>query len=126
MPQHSIAWFEIPVQDLQRAQAFYEKLIGAPLRRETMGAEEMAVFLPAANKEGINGCLCLSAERVAPSSQGTRVYLDVSPSIDAALVRASAAGGRVTTPKSALPPGMGFFARIADSEGNVVGLYALA
>lgn len=124
MKANSITWFEIPVQDLQRAQAFYEKLIGAPLRRESMGAEEMAVF-PIDGEDGIKGCLHSSAERVAPSSQGTRVYLDVSPSIDAALDRALGAGGRVTTPKVALPPGMGFFARIADCEGNVVGLHAM-
>jgi predicted enzyme related to lactoylglutathione lyase len=36
------------------------------------------------------------------------------------------AGGRVQTAKTALPPGMGFFARIEDSEGNAVGLHAPA
>jgi predicted enzyme related to lactoylglutathione lyase len=36
------------------------------------------------------------------------------------------AAGQVVTPKVALPEGMGFFAHIADTEGNVVGLHALA
>jgi uncharacterized protein len=123
MKAHSITWFEIPVADLTRAQAFYEKLINAPLRRENMGPEAMAVF-PVDNEDGIKGCLHLSSKPVAPSAQGTRVYLDVSPSIDAALERTVSAGGHITTPKVALPPGMGFFAHIADSEGNVVGLHA--
>jgi hypothetical protein len=41
------------------------------------------------------------------------------------LARVQGAGGRITTPKVALPPGMGYFAHVADSEGNVVGLHAL-
>jgi uncharacterized protein len=32
----------------------------------------------------------------------------------------------VHTPKTALPPGMGFFAHIEDCEGNIVGLHGLA
>jgi predicted enzyme related to lactoylglutathione lyase len=54
------------------------------------------------------------------------VYLDASPSLDAALERTLAAGGRIATPKVALPPRMGFFAHIEDSEGNLVGLHAMA
>jgi predicted enzyme related to lactoylglutathione lyase len=35
------------------------------------------------------------------------------------------AGGEIALPKTALPPGLGFFAHIIDSEGNRVGLHAL-
>jgi uncharacterized protein len=125
MTQHAIHWFEIPVANLQRAQAFYETVLAAPMRRETMGPEEMAVFA-ASPDGGVKGCLHLSSTPVAASSEGTRVYLDAGASIDAALSRVVGAGGRITTPKVALPPGMGFFARIADTEGNVVGLFAMA
>jgi predicted enzyme related to lactoylglutathione lyase len=58
------------------------------------------------------------------ASGGTLVYLDASPSLDAALTRAVAAGGRVALPRQALPPGMGFFAHIVDLDGNRVGLHA--
>lgn len=124
MTRHAITWFEIPTRDLARAQAFYERVLATSLKRETMGSEQMAMF--PADQEGVGGCLNLGAEQVAPSASGTRVYLDASPSIDAALERVAAAGGRITTPKVALPPGMGFFAHIADTEGNIVGLHALA
>jgi predicted enzyme related to lactoylglutathione lyase len=123
-PRDAITWFEIPVRELDRAQRFYEAVLERPMTRETMGSEQMALF--AADAEGVKGCLNIGAEAVAPSSTGTRVYLDASPSIDAALARAARAGGRVVTPKVALPEGMGFFAHIADTEGNVVGLHALA
>jgi predicted enzyme related to lactoylglutathione lyase len=62
----------------------------------------------------------------APASGGTLIYLDASPSLDAALARALKAGGKVALPRQALPPGMGFFAHITDLDGNRVGLHALA
>ncbi len=71
------------------------------------------------------GCIHCRPGRSQPSAAGTRVYLDCSPSLDAALARVRGAGGRITTPKVALPPGMGYFAHVADTEGNVVGLHAL-
>jgi len=41
------------------------------------------------------------------------------------LTRAVAQGGSVALPRTALPPGMGFFAHITDLDGNRVGLHAL-
>ncbi|HSC01497.1 MAG TPA: VOC family protein [Burkholderiaceae bacterium] len=123
MSGDAISWFEIPVRDLQRAQRFYETVLDRKLKPETMGGERMAVF-PA--EEGrAQGCIHMPSQPVEPSAAGTRVYLDCSPSLDAALDRVARAGGRIATPKVALPPGMGYFAHIADTEGNVVGLHAL-
>jgi hypothetical protein len=38
------------------------------------------------------------------------------------LLLVPSAGGKVVTPKTPIP-GMGAFARVADSEGNVLGLF---
>jgi uncharacterized protein len=35
--KNAIAWFEIPTTQLDRAQAFYEAVLGQPMRREAMG-----------------------------------------------------------------------------------------
>jgi len=124
MSGDAVSWFEIPVRDLSRAQHFYETVLGRALRPEAMGEERMAVF--PADEGRAQGCIHLSSRPVEPSAAGTRVYLDCSPSLDTALARVQGAGGRITTPKVALPPGMGYFAHVADTEGNVVGLHALA
>ncbi len=124
MTRNAVNWFEIPATELDRAQRFYESVLATSLRREQMGDEQLAVF--PYEQPGAGGCLQRASHPVAPSRDGTRVYLDASPSLDAALKRTVAAGGRITTPKVALPPGMGFFAHIEDSEGNVVGLHAMA
>ena len=124
MANDAINWFEIPVRDLDRAQRFYESVLGRTLKRETMGQEQLAIF--PADEGRTQGCINIGPTPVSPSSTGTRVYLDVSPSIDAALSRVADAGGKVVTRKTALPGGMGFWAHIADTEGNVVGVHALA
>jgi predicted enzyme related to lactoylglutathione lyase len=118
-------WFEIPTADLASAQRFYEAVLGRRLQREQYGPVPVAVFPHAA--EGSGGCLWggANAQR-APSQTGTVVYLDCMPSLDAALARVEAAGGRIALPRQDLPPGMGCFAHIVDREGNLVGLHALA
>ncbi len=125
--EHAINWFEIPVADMARAVRFYEVLTGAALRRESYGGpgEEMAVFAAGGGQEAITGALVKNADQL-PAQQGTLIYLNAGPSIDACLARAGSAGGQVVVPKTQLPDGLGFFAHFIDSEGNRVGLHAMA
>ena len=53
------------------------------------------------------------------------MYLNAEPSLDAALERAVAAGGKVAMPRVDLPDGMGCFAHLLDTEGNRIGLHAM-
>jgi uncharacterized protein len=43
-------------------------------------------------------------------------------SVDTSVKKVEAAGGKVITAKTPIP-GMGAFARVADTEGNVIGLF---
>jgi hypothetical protein len=45
-------------------------------------------------------------------------------SIDATLKQVVAGGGKVVTPKTPIP-GMGAYARVTDTEGNVLGLFQM-
>jgi uncharacterized protein len=123
MTTDAISWFEIPVRDLDRAQRFYETVLDRKLARETMGEERLAIF--PAGEGRAQGCINIGPQPVAPSTAGTRVYLDASPSIDAALSRVADAGGKVVVRKTALPSGMGYWAHMSDTEGNIVGLHAM-
>lgn len=122
--QAAINWFEIPVQDINRAQAFYEALLDRPLRREPMGAQTLAV-LPYI-EPGTGGALISGGQTGTPSSQGTVVYLNVNPVLDDAVARGLAAGGQLLTPRVDLPDGMGSFVHLQDLDGNRIGLHALA
>jgi uncharacterized protein len=74
----------------------------------------------------VGGCVMTGPDVPAPRTDGAMVYLNAAPTLDAVLARVQAAGGRITTPKVTLPGDMGVFAHIIDSEGNRVGLHALA
>jgi predicted enzyme related to lactoylglutathione lyase len=122
----AISWFEISTTDLDKAQTFYEAVLGRTLRREEMGPSSLAVFPYDKAGGGVGGALLCDPSAPKPGSGGTLVYLDASPSLDAVLARVTPAGGQVALPRQALPPGMGFFAHIVDLDGNRVGLHALA
>lgn len=117
-------WFEIPVSDMPRAVRFYETLFQSALIRENAGPMEMAIF-PRRDAGGTTGCLARS-EMLKPGDEGTVVYLNADPQLDQALERVKAAGGEILVPRTELPDDIGCFALFRDSEGNRVGLHALA
>jgi len=121
---NALNWFEIPVRDIDRAQAFYESLLAAPMRREQMGTQTLALFRY--DGAGVGGCLLAGDGVPEPTAEGALVYLNAEPSLDTVLARVEAAGGRISTPKVQLPGDMGCFAHITDTEGNRVGLHALS
>ena len=123
-PRNAIDWFEIPVRNMDRAAAFYETLLGTTIRRETIGPNALGVFTYDV-EQGVGGCLLAGEHVPAPSLDGSLVYLNAGPSLDAVVARVEAAGGRVLVPKVTLPGDMGCFVHIADTEGNRVGLHAL-
>ena len=123
MTRNALTWFEIPVADIARAQHFYETLLGRSMRREEMGPQTLAIF-PYEGGQGVGGALLQSGTAPAPGTDGTLVYLDASPSLDAVLSRAGELGAKVLLPKLELPGTIGFIAHLVDSEGNRVGLHS--
>jgi uncharacterized protein len=120
--QNVAVWFEIPAADFERAVGFYEKVFATRLRRENMGGAQLAVFPH--EGDAVSGCI-MAGEGCKPGAQGSLVYLHSQSDLDVPLARVKAAGGKVAKPKTALPPGMGFFAHFVDSEGNRVGLHSI-
>ena len=82
--------------------------------------------IAAYDEPATGGCLQAGSRRAAAEGSGLKIYLDCAPGIDAVLARVEAAGGRIVAPKFALPGDMGFIAQIRDTEGNEIGLHALA
>ena len=118
----TISWFEIPAIDLNRASAFYEQILALTLNRGDMGPQSLAVF-PFDREHSTGGTLIIGPG-FKPSDEGTVVYLNANPSLDAVLARVAPAGGKVVLPRTELPPGMGAYAHFVDTEGNRVGLHA--
>jgi predicted enzyme related to lactoylglutathione lyase len=121
-----VVHFEIPFDDKTRAMKFYTDTFGWKLtdmaEMSYVMAQSVAVDDNQMPKEpgAINGGL-FPRPKDAPHPT---IYVDVK-SIDEALNKVKAGGGKVVTPKTPIP-GMGAFARIADTEGNVLGLFETA
>lgn len=114
-------WFEIPVNDLERAKAFYEHVLGWELTVQVMGPAKMAWFPMVPNAPGSAGCL-LEGEGYEPSHAGSMVYLHVD-AIEPCVERLEAKGGKVLNPKMSIGQ-FGFVAHFEDCEGNRVALHA--
>jgi len=117
-----VVWFEIPAADIDRACRFYETVLATSLIRGQFGLQTLGMF--PYEKPAVSGCICLG-EGQPPSTGGTVVYLNADPDLDAALARVEPAGGKVVLGKTELP-GNGHYARIQDTEGNLVGLHAIS
>lgn len=118
-----INWFEIPTSNFSRAVTFYETVFNTKLSVEPCGNDQMGIFMLPDGE----GCGCLvQGDKYRPSTDGSLLYLDASPSIDRVLDRIASAGGTIRMPKFELPEGMGYIAHFDDTEGNRVALHALS
>jgi hypothetical protein len=115
-------WFEIPSVDFERAVKFYEQVFDTSLERVNIGGD-MAMF-PGHPEQALGAVLAPQPD-YQPNNTGATIYLNGGDDLAPVLARAVSAGGKVLVPKTALPPGMGFFAHFQDTEGNRVGLHSL-
>ena len=122
--KNPVTWFEIYVEDLPRAKAFYEQVFGVELTPDASPGEFEAYRFPGGMPGlGAMGALMKHPMR-KPSHQGTRVYFHVE---DCALVaaRAEVLGAPVHRHKCNIGVD-GFIAIIGDLEGNAIGLHSFA
>lgn len=118
-----VVHFEIPFDNKPRAMKFYGDTFGWQLQdmpeMNYVMASTVAVDQQYKPTEpgAINGGLFQRpAEAPAPV-----IYVGVS-SVDATLEKVKKGGGAVVTPNTPIP-GMGAYARVKDTEGNVIGLF---
>ena len=123
---NALNWFEIPVTDLGRAKAFYEKVLDTKLidaQEMDESGMEMAMF-PAA--DGVGGGLVKSESwAYVPSRTSSIIYLNGGDDLSVHLGKVKAAGGEVIQDKMSIGEN-GFIALFVDSEGNRVGLHSMS
>jgi predicted enzyme related to lactoylglutathione lyase len=110
---NNICHWELQTSNPDKAKKFYESLFGWKLTHE----KEMNYVLVDTIEQPGGGLNIVN--KVEPS--GAILYVQVED-IEATLNKATQLGGKVITPKSAIP-NIGFFGIFNDSEGNKVGLF---
>ena len=131
MYQHNpVVWFEIYVNDMPRARAFYEAVLGktleplaAPDGGEGGGPPlEMFAFPSDMNAPGCSGAL-VKMDGISACGGGTLVYFHCDDcAVEAG--RVEGAGGKLERPKMSIGE-YGHIALAADTEGNMIGFHSM-
>jgi len=122
MEENPIRWFEIYVEDMERAKAFYQTVLDYQFTRADMPGMEIWLFPSTMGKSGAAGAL-VRMEGVVPGGGGTLIYFGTS---DCGVQEANVAraGGRVFKPKTSIGE-YGFISLVYDTEGNLIGLHSM-
>jgi uncharacterized protein len=115
-------WFEIYVQDMNRAKAFYESVFQITLQRLNNPEVELWGFPMEMGKWGAGGAL-VKMEGFASGGNSTIIYFSCE---DCAVeqARVVAAGGKIEREKWSIGE-YGFIALVLDCEGTMIGLHSL-
>ncbi len=124
MKKVTVGWFEIPVNDMERAIAFYENVFDCKLDKQVMGDFEMAWFPWGDDGKGAGGSLVYHKDFYETSNfAGTLVYFS-SEDCAVQLAKVEAAGGKVQIDKKLIAPDIGYMGVFLDSEGNRIAIHS--
>ncbi len=121
MKNNPVGWFEIHVQDMARAQKFYEAVLGVTLKKlET--EYDMLAFPMDMERYGAPGAL-IKMDGMDSGGNSVLVYFSCEDCAKEES-RVVPAGGKIHKSKFSIGE-HGFIALVLDSEGNMFGLHSL-
>lgn len=122
MKTNPVGWFEIYVQDIDRARAFYESVFQLKLQKLGGLELEMWAFPSAPDRWGAGGTLVKYAG-VPSGGNSVMVYFSCE---DCAVeeARVAKSGGRIQRKKTPIGE-YGFISLAVDTEGNMFGLHSM-
>lgn len=124
MSNNPVGWFEIYVQDMERAKAFYENVFNVQLAKLDAPDSEMELwaFPMHPDRYGAPGAL-VRMPGFSPGANSVLVYFSCE---DCAVEAAKAAdfGGKVEKKKQSIGQ-YGYMSLVIDSEGNMIGLHSM-
>ena len=121
---NAIGWFDIYVNDMKRAVAFYEGVLKQKLQPigDPTGETQMMSFTGDMTSYGASGAL-VKSEHSRPGMGGTMVYFSVEDCL-AEESRVVAAGGKIVRSKFSIGQ-FGWVTLCTDTEGNMFGLNSM-
>jgi uncharacterized protein len=122
MTQNPVRWFEIYVQDMNRAKKFYEAVFNVKLQRLNSPGLEMWSFPMQMDQMGTAGAL-VRMEGVPSGGNSTIVYFACADcAVEEALTEKH--GGRIQKGKMSIGE-YGYISLVYDTEGNRIGLHSM-
>ena len=125
MKNNAVGWFEIPVENMDRAIDFYEKVFDLKMDHQQFGTIEMAWFPWNQEGTGSPGSLVYMPDFYKPSTDGVLIYLTAhSGNLSNELARVEMAGGKILQGKKQISEEYGYMALVIDTEGNRIALHS--
>ncbi|SFD14690.1 hypothetical protein SAMN05518672_101724 [Chitinophaga sp. CF118] len=126
IPKNALNWFEIPVNDFDRARKFYSQIFDYEMPESHTGYKRMGFFLYDHNNGGAGGAIVQGTEYL-PSQRGTLIYLHAGDDLTTVLNRVEDAGGKIELGKRAVSEeqDLGYYAIIFDTDNNRVALHSM-
>ncbi len=122
MSDNPVRWFEIYVQDMARAKAFYESVFQAKLERLNNPEPEMWAFPMKMAGTGCAGSL-VKMDNGPSGGNSVLIYFACEDcAIEAS--RVAKFGGRIEREKFSIGE-YGYIALVRDTEGNMIGLHSM-
>ena len=122
MKNNPVGWFEIYVQDLDRAKTFYESVFQLKLEKLNTPELEIWAFPMDMERWGAGGAL-VKMDGFPSGGNSVLVYFGCEDcSVEAA--RAVQSGGRIQREKMSIGE-YGFISLVFDTEGNMIGLHSM-
>ena len=122
--KNAISWFEIPSTDINRAQKFYEAILGISMTTMDMPNMKMRMFPLDDPMNGVGGTIVDSGGfHKSSATEGPLIYLNGNPDVQHILDKVEAAGGKILVPKTMITPEYGDMAVFLDTEGNRIALH---
>jgi hypothetical protein len=120
--RNPVGWFELYVQDIERAKAFYQKTFQVTLERLESPGIELWAFPMGMDIPGASGAI-VKMDGKDSGGGGTIIYFSCADcAVEAS--RAVQNGGRVQKEKISIGE-YGFIALVFDTEGNMIGLHSM-
>lgn len=125
MQNNPIGWVEIPVTDLDRAEAFYSNFFGKELQRQEERFGVTMSWFPMDMESYGSAATLIQGEGYTPSHQGPLIYFSApEDGIDAAIAKAEQQGITILKPKFDTGE-HGYYAVLQDSEGNRIAIHSM-
>ena len=125
MKRNPVGWFEIYVEDMPRAQRFYEAVLGFTLEKlgdPTDSQVQMMAFPMAIDLPGSSAAL-VKTKGFESGANSTLVYFSCEDCAQEGS-RVKASGGRIEREKMSIGE-YGFIVLAIDTEGNMFGLHSM-
>lgn len=125
MEQNPVGWFEIYVDDIERATAFYQTVLSTQLQSLTPPGDEGLTMMAFDSNMEAYGCAgaLVQVEGFPAGGNSTLVYFSCDDCAEQES-RVQGAGGKVERSKMSIGE-YGFISLAFDTEGNLFGLHSL-